>query len=71
MAIAIALNCSVNDLGSILMKYGYCLSSGVAADAVTKWYLETYPCTNGRDILIEINETLQCMGLPLLMTRTK
>ncbi len=71
MAVTIALNCNVEELSSILIKYGYCLSASVAADAAVKWYLDTYPCINGKDILIEINETLQCMGLPLLMTRTK
>ena len=71
MAIAIALNCSIDELRLILIKYGYCLSASIAADAVVKWYLDTYPRASGKDILIEINETLQCMGLPLLMTRIK
>lgn len=68
-AIAVALNYSIPDIEDLLGKYGYCLSESVAADAVVRWYI-AYG-TIGANSLYEINETLEKMGLPLLMTRTK
>lgn len=70
LAIVIALALSVSEIDGILRSYGYCLSESVAADVVVKWYLENSPKTkNGAGLLNEINDVLDKMGLPLLMTR--
>lgn len=70
MAIVISLNMGLDDLRFILKKYGYCLSESVAADMVVKWFI-TYQNDNDGNILYTINEVLEEMGLPLLMTRIK
>ena len=70
MAIALSINMSLEDMRSILKKYGYCLSESIAADMVVKWFI-TYQNDEGRKILYGINEVLEEMGLPLLMTRIK
>lgn len=70
MAITLSLNLPLNEQQEILKKYGYCLSESVAADMVAKWFI-TYQNDEGRKILYKINEVLEDMGLPLLMTRIK
>lgn len=70
MAIMLSLNMSLDELQTILKKYGYCLSESVAADMVVKWFI-TYRDNGGGNILYTINEVLEEMGLPLLMTRIK
>ena len=70
MAITLSLNLPLNKQQEILKKYGYCLSESVAADMVAKWFI-TYQNDEGRKILYKINEVLEDMGLPLLMTRIK
>lgn len=69
MAIVIALRLSIDQQQKILRKYGYCLSDSIAADMTTKWFINNYPNAGGREILLSINEVLEKMGLPLLMTR--
>lgn len=69
MAIMLSLNMSLDELRTILKKYGYCLSESVAADMVVKWFV-TYRNDGGEKILYTVNEVLEEMGLPLLMTRT-
>lgn len=71
MAILIALDLSIDRQREILKKNGYCFSESSAADMTVLWFLKTYPHKDGRSLLIEINETLEKMGLPLLMTRIK
>lgn len=72
LAILIALNFSASDIDKILRSYGYCLSESVAEDAVVKWYAEHWGQRNdGARLLNEINDVLEEMGLPLLMTRIK
>ena len=70
MAITLSLNMSLDELQTILKKYGYCLSKSIAADMVVKWFIT---CRNGgsEKILYTVNEVLEEMGLPLLMTRIK
>ena len=71
LAIVIVLDLSVSDIDRILRSYGYCLSESLAADAVVKWYVDNSRQKGGARLLNEINDTLESMGLPLLMTRTK
>lgn len=72
LAVLIALNFSASDIDKILRSYGYCLSESVAEDAVVKWYAEHWGQRNdGARLLNEINDVLEEMGLPLLMTRIK
>lgn len=68
MAIALSLNMNLGELRTILKKYGYCLSESVAADMVVQWFL-TYHNEESGIILSMVNEVLEEMGLPLLMTR--
>lgn len=68
MAIALSLHMSLDEMRAILKKYGYCLSESVAADMVVEWFL-TNRDNKGGDILSLVNEVLEEMGLPLLMTR--
>ncbi len=70
MAVSLSLNINLDDLRGILKKYGYCLSESVAADMVVKWFV-TYRNDNSRNILFMVNEVLEEMELPLLMTRIK
>ncbi|MDE6727846.1 MAG: hypothetical protein K2J80_07900 [Oscillospiraceae bacterium] len=70
MAITLSLNMSLDELQIILKKYGYCLSESVAADMVVKWFI-TYRNGCGEKILYSVNEVLEEMELPLLMTRIK
>lgn len=68
MAIALSFDMNLDELRAILKKYGYCLSESVAADMVVQWFL-TYHYEEGGKILSMVNEVLEEMGLPLLMTR--
>lgn len=70
LAIVTALGLPLSDIDRIMRSYGYCLSDSMAADVVVKWYLENSPQRkNGARLLNEINDVLNKMGLPLLMTR--
>lgn len=71
LAIVIVLDLSVSDIDRILRSYGYCLSESLAADAVVRWYVNNSRLERGARLLNEINDTLESMGLPLLMTRIK
>lgn len=71
MAILISLALSLDEQQAILKKYGYCLSESVAADMVVRWFVDTYHNTDGVKLLFSINNALEEMGLPLLMTRIK
>ena len=71
LAIVIALGFSVSEINRILRSYGYCLSESLAADVVVKWYVNNSRQESGVRLLNEINDTLESMGLPLLMTRIK
>lgn len=72
LAIVIALNFPVYDIDRILRSYGYCLSESLAEDVVVKWYVNnSNQRSSGAGLLNEINDVLEKMGLPLLMTRIK
>lgn len=69
LAIAISLNTNMEDMNKLLRGYGYCLSDSVVADLVVMWFMENKDNKAGALLLGEINEMLDNMGLPLLMTR--
>lgn len=71
LAIVIVLDFSVSDIDRILRSYGYCLSESLAADAVVRWYVNNSRQESGAGLLNKINDTLESMGLPLLMTRIR
>lgn len=69
IAIAVYLKLTVCEMNRLLKRYGYCLSESSAADAVTVWFMKTCSDISGAALLEEINDVLEKMGLPLLMTR--
>lgn len=69
MAIAVYLKFTVDETDALLKRYGYCLSKSVAADVVTAWFIEAHVEFSGAKLLEEINDILEKMGVPLLMTR--
>ena len=70
IALAVVLGKSADETDSILRKYGYCLSDSIIGDVVVKWYLTKEQNETNEELLIfSINETLEKMGVPLLMTR--
>lgn len=71
LAIAVSLNCGLNETNGLLCSYGYCLSKSSAADIAVMWSIENNTYKNGSVLLTEINIVLDNMGLPLLMTRQK
>ncbi len=68
LAIAVVLEMNTEEINELLHKYGYSLSGSIEADVVLKWYIEN-SFISGNELLFQINETLQEMELPLLMTR--
>ena len=70
IALCVVLNKPIDEINLILKRYGYCLSDSIAADAVVKWHICHSPNrTNGELLIFEINEVIEKMGLPMLMTR--
>ena len=70
LAIAISLNFSIDNICILLRKYGYCLSKSLPNDAVVLWFLKNYYTQkNGVMTLNSINEVLEKLELPLLMTK--
>ncbi len=70
MALALATMKNYSEIDNILHKYGYCLSDSIIADIVVKWNVSNHNIKYRSIILLdEINDTLDKMGLPLLMTR--
>lgn len=71
LAIAVSLAMPVDEMDILLRKYGYCLSASIAGDAVIRWHTQTARRRGqgGEALLFEINEVLERMALPLLMTR--
>lgn len=69
IAIAIILEYNEIEIDLLLRKYGYCLSKSLANDAVVRWFLQSsdgYHCTK---LLYNINETLDSLNMPMLMTK--
>lgn len=69
LAIAVSLNCGLDEINDLLRSYGYCLSKSFAADIAVMWFIENNIYKHGSMLLTEINIVLENMGLPLLMTR--
>lgn len=69
MAITVYLKLNTDEQNAVLNRYGYCLSKSVAADMTAEWFLKTHADLSGAELLREINEVLDNMGVPLLMTR--
>jgi len=66
------MNLSLDDIQVMLKKAGFVLSSSMSNDSVVIWMLnnETVNLKGAKRLYI-INETLDFLGLPLLMTRWK
>lgn len=69
LAIAVILELSMKEMGELLRDYGYSLSHSLANDAVVRWFWENRHDMSGADLLYAINDTLDCLKLPLLMTK--
>lgn len=68
-AIAVILGMDEDKTNSLLNGYGFCLSKSLINDAVVRWFIQSNYENNTKDVLQDINETLACMGLPMLMTK--
>lgn len=72
LAIAISLGLELNEIQLLLKKAGYTLSASLPNDAVVYWFLSSEKKKDGnRSVLFYINEVLEDLNLPLLMTRLK
>jgi len=61
-----------NEIQTILKKAGYMLSKSLPNDAVIIWLLENeIEKISGNQRILHINETLDSLGMPLLMAREK
>lgn len=71
LAISISMELSASEMNALLRTYGYCLSKSLPNDAVVSWYIEnkdTHKST--ASLLNSINEVLEELELPLLMTKS-
>ncbi len=66
LAIAIIMEMNLAEMEELLKKYGFCLSKSLVNDAVVRWYLQK---GGGSNTLYLINEVLDDLELPLLMTK--
>lgn len=74
LALLIVMNLSLEDIQEALKKAGFILSYSLPNDVVVIWLLENESKNNlyykdGADRLNYINETLDSLGLPLIMLR--
>ncbi len=71
LAIAISLELPLEEIQELLRMYGYVLSESLPNDAVVLWFLKNYQNTASQNIslIYSINDILQEMQLPLLMTK--
>lgn len=69
LAITIILELSVSGTAKLLQSCGYCLSGSLANDAVVQWFMENNKSASGADLLYSVNETLDILELPLLLTK--
>lgn len=70
LALGISLGLEIDRLQIFMQKAGYCLSDSIHGDAVVKWILTDGKLTRSNPVM-NINEVLDSLGLPLLMTRLK
>ncbi|MBE5981189.1 MAG: hypothetical protein E7249_19000 [Paenibacillaceae bacterium] len=72
LAIAISLGLGIDEIQHLLKKAGYTLSASLPNDAVVCWFLSGDRKADGTvPVLFHINEVLDELKLPLLMTRLK
>lgn len=71
LAIAAAMNMSLEDTIRLLKSAGYVLSKSIPSDMVILWMLSNQEGKQNKSMLFQINETLYELELPLLMTRDK
>lgn len=69
LAITIILGLSITETEDMLQNFGYCLSGSLANDAVVRWFMENANGTARAELLYSINETLDILDLPLLLTK--
>lgn len=69
LAITIILGLSITETEHMLRNFGYCLSSSLVNDAVVRWFMENDNGTARAELLYSINETLDILDLPLLLTK--
>lgn len=69
MSIAVLMGMKEDQTQRLLNGYGFCLSKSLISDAVVRWFTQTNYKNNTVDMLNDINETLERMGLPMLMTK--
>lgn len=66
LAVAIVLD---EDADVLLEHYGFCLSASLPRDAIVRHRL-LHSSARGISLLIQINEELDALSLPLLMARS-
>jgi len=72
LALLVVIGLNVASIQELLKMAGYILSRSISNDVVVMWLLENEPTNfNGRKRLYRINEILESLDLPLLMTREK
>jgi len=72
IALLIVLEQDLEQIQMILKKAGYILSFSLPSDVVIMWLLEDKVCfSDGVAALLKINNVLDELGLPLLMTRPR
>lgn len=67
LALTVAMNKNSLEIDTMLRKFGYCLSKSILCDEVVRWYVDN--CNESENLLFQINETLENMGISLLMTQ--
>ncbi|MCL2187577.1 MAG: hypothetical protein FWC16_05930 [Defluviitaleaceae bacterium] len=68
LALAISLGADLENIQTLLKKAGYILSASLPNDVVVMWILKNETNVN---LVLRINEELDELGLPLLMTNEK
>ena len=72
LAVLISMKCPAQYIIRCLNKAGFTLSESIIFDSVVLWSLENRNSnTKKTNLVYDINETLDSLGLPLLMTRPK
>lgn len=71
LAIAVAMNMSLEDTHRLLRSAGYVLSKSIPSDIIILWMLSNNEGKQDASMLFKINEALYELDLPLLMTREK
>lgn len=71
LALSISMELPVTKIHKLLYAYGYCLSKSLPSDAVILWGLERLNMYgSGVRLLLELNEILSDIELPMLMTKS-